>query len=146
MTFVIRFLEEHSDELINYWFSTYYVKSKEYQERKYIPGYLDAQYSEAKRLFVQSLKKCSTEDITASVRNIGEDRRDMNIDFEDMLVSHFDFYTALMEFITIHHDKKNLNCSVKEIFTTLLELRRIETSSALELYKGYTLEASSTRF
>lgn len=146
MARVIRFLEEHSDELINYWFSTYYVKSKEYQERKYIPGYLDAQYSEAKRLFVQSLKKCSTSDVTSSVRNIGEDRRDMNVDIEDVLISHFDFYTALMEFITIHHDKKNLDCSVKEIFTALLELRRIETSSALELYKGYTLEPSSTSF
>ncbi|RDW99433.1 hypothetical protein [Listeria kieliensis] len=146
MARVIRFLEEHSDELINYWFSTYYVKSEEYQERKCIPGYLDAQYSEAKRLFVQSLKKCSTKDVTESVRNIGEDRRDMNIDIEDMLKSHFDFYTALMEFITIHHDKKNLDCSVKELFSALLELRKIETSSALELYKGYTIEPSSTRF
>ncbi|EUJ32415.1 hypothetical protein MFLO_06797 [Listeria floridensis FSL S10-1187] len=142
MTGIVHFLEQHSDEFINYWISSYYVESKEYQMRKDTPGFLDAQYREASQLFSQALKKYGTEEVTASMKDIGEDRRDMNTPWKDIYLSHFSFYTALTEFIVVHYKKHTLDCPLDEFLDSLIELRRIEALSSSELYDGYEYEAN----
>lgn len=136
MPTVVAFINEHAEEVVNYWISTYYVNSDEYQLRRHDPSYVEAHRHETIALLKQALMNESS--IASNAKNIGEDRLDMRTSFKDALTNHMSFYRAINEFLIIHYKKRTLICTEEEIFDMLLKFREYEATSLGELFAGYT--------
>ncbi|EUJ23575.1 hypothetical protein PGRAN_07943 [Listeria grandensis FSL F6-0971] len=134
MSTTMRFLKDHVEEATDYWISSYYVNSEEYQLRKYTPGYLAAHRKETLHLFKQALTNWQD---AVNVKEIGEDRYDMRTSLIDAFMNHMSFYTAIHEFLIIHYMKHTFFCSEKELFEDLLKIREYEVASAQALITGY---------
>lgn len=137
MSITMCFLSERAEEATDYWISTYYVNSEEYQVRKFTPGYIDARRKETIALLRQALT--DEDSIPSNAKNMGEDRYDMQTDFRDVLKNHMSFYRAMNEFLIIHYMKRTFICEEKDFFEELLKLRKYEAVSTNELIVGYTL-------
>ncbi|EUJ33681.1 hypothetical protein MFLO_00485 [Listeria floridensis FSL S10-1187] len=48
---ILDYLEQHVEQLVDYWLSSYYVKSNEYEMRKHIDGFMLAQRNETLSLY-----------------------------------------------------------------------------------------------
>ncbi|EUJ30920.1 hypothetical protein [Listeria cornellensis] len=138
MSSVMRFLSDHTEEAVDYWISTYYVTSEEYQARKYTPGYIDAHRKETITLLKLAL--LNEESIPTNAKSMGEDRYDMQTSFKDALTSHMSFYRAMNEFLIIHYTKRTFFCVEEEFLDALLKLRKYEAASMEQLIAGYTMQ------
>lgn len=138
MSMVMRFLSEHAEEATDYWISTYYVNSEEYQARKFTPGYIEAHRKETITLLRLAL--VNEESIPSNAKSMGEDRYDMGTSFADALKSHMSFYRAMNEFLIIHYTKRTFSCEEAEFLEALLKLRKYEAASVEQLIAGYTMQ------
>ncbi len=137
MITVVKFLDTRTEELVNYWLSTYYVRSEEYAIRRHAIGFLDAERREAILLFKETLHCFGKNESIPYLNEIVEDRRDMQTPFHDAYINLETFFTAMTEFLMIHYEKKTLMCSQEALFEVILEIRRIEASACLTLVNGY---------
>ncbi len=137
MITVVKFLDARTEELVNYWLSTYYVRSEEYALRRHAEGFLEAERREAILIFKKALQCFEKNERIPYIDEIVEDRRDMQTPFHDAYINLETFFTAINEFLMIHYEKKTLNCSQNALFKILLEIRKIETISCLALVNGY---------
>lgn len=123
MSSVMRFLSDHTEEAVDYWISTYYVTSEEYQARKYTPGYIDAHRKETITLLKLAL--LNEESIPTNAKSMGEDRYDMQTSFKDALTSHMSFYRAMNEFLIIHYTKRTFFLCGRRIFGCFIKTSKI---------------------
>lgn len=139
MSNVLGFLNIHVEEAVNYWISTYYVESEEYQKRKYIPGYIEAHRNESILLCKHALANL---DAVPNSVEIGEDRFDMETSLADIVSNHTSFYTAIIEFLFIHYLKGSLDCTREDLFETILKFREMEGISLEGLISGYAAKGA----
>ncbi|EIA20333.1 hypothetical protein KKC_07557 [Listeria fleischmannii subsp. coloradonensis] len=137
MNTVVDFLDRRTEDFVNYWISTYYVYSEEYALRRHVEGFLDAQHRETTFLFRKALQYFGKNEGVPHLEEIGQDRHDMQTPFDDAYTNLSTFFTALMEFLMIHHENRTLNCSQTKLFKALLEIRKMEAASGLSLITGY---------
>lgn len=142
---IINYLEGHIEPLIDYWLSTYYVKSDEYELRKNVDGFLDAQRKETLLLFLKAFENIRKGSCAVPLfEEIGEDRRDMNTSFKDVYTNYHAVYTAAIEFLDVQIQTGKADFSLEEYSKFILFFRRLEINSGRLLFEGFLQRQDSS--
>lgn len=142
---IINYLESHIEPLIDYWLSTYYVKSDEYELRKNVDGFLDAQRKETLALFLTAFENIRKGSCAVPVfEEIGEDRRDMNTSFKDVYTNYHAVYTAAIEFMDVQIQTGKADFSLEDYSKFILFFRKLELNSGRHLFEGFLKRQDSS--
>ncbi|WP_167630058.1 hypothetical protein [Listeria valentina] len=142
---IINYLEGHIEPLIDYWLSTYYAKSDEYELRKNVDGFLDAQRKETLSLFHKAFENIHKGSYVVPLfEEIGEDRRDMNTSFKDVYTNYHAVYTAAIEFLDVQIQTGKVDFSLEEYSKFILFFRKLEINSGRHLFEGFLQRQDSS--
>ncbi|WP_163655227.1 hypothetical protein [Listeria sp. PSOL-1] len=135
---IIYFLKTEDRKIIDYWFATYYMYSKEYELRREYPEYLMNKRESILWAFHKIERSLNQGYLNTSVLyQIGEDAKDLETPLEDSIEQCNQLFIAILEYLFQQIHKKRIQPSQQALFHFIILLHKLESKADGSLISGY---------